>query len=230
MPDFETNVGAEVLEVADPTSGSEDVGAEEQEVAEPVVDNAETETGKTDSDSAFAEMRRELEALRNSNAEYERALSNFFPEAEDKALAAEAFYQNREYDELVAEREEANVIDGLKRENEQLMQAVLEQQAEKRMADDLKEVQNLDPTVKSLEDLGESYAGYISSGLTARQAYFACKAEKQATTIVPPKATGKVESTASAPKEFFTQEEVEAMTKDEVKKNYETIRKSMTRW
>ena len=230
MADFETNIGAEVLEVADPTSGSEDVGAEEQEVAEPVVDNAETETGKTDSDSAFAEMRRELEALRNSNAEYERALSNFFPEAEDKALAAEAFYQNREYDELVAEREEANVIDGLKRENEQLMQAVFEHQAEKRMADDLKEVQSLDPTVKSLEDLGESYAGYISSGLTARQAYFACKAEKQATTIVPPKATGKVESTTSAPKEFFTREEVEAMTKDEVKKNYETIRKSMTKW
>ena len=231
MPDFETNVGAEVLEVADPTIESEDVGAEEQEVAEPVVDNAEAEAGKTDSDSAFAEMRRELEALRHSNAEYERALSNFFPEAEDKALAAEAFYQNRDYDELVAEREEANVIDGLKRENEQLMQAVIEQQAEKRMADDLKEVQSLDPTIKSLEDLGESYAGYISSGLlTARQAYFACKAEKQATTVVPAKPTGKVESTTSAPKEFFTQEEVEAMTQAEIKKNYETIRKSMTRW
>ena len=76
MSDFETNIGEEALEVADPTIDSEDVGAEEQEVADPVVDNAEAETGKTDSDSAFAEMRRELEALRNSNAEYERALSN----------------------------------------------------------------------------------------------------------------------------------------------------------
>jgi hypothetical protein len=230
MPDFETNVGAEVLEPADPTIDSEDVGAEEQEVAEPVVDNAEAEHQKTNSDSAFAEMRRELEALRNSNAEYERALSNFFPEAEDKALAAEAFYQNRDYDELVAEREEANVIDGLKSENEQLRQAVLEHEAEKLMVDGLKEVQAIDPTVKSLEDLGESFASYIASGLTTKQAFFACKAEKQATTIAPAKPTGKVESTASAPKEFFTQEEVEAMTKEEVKQNYETIRKSMTRW
>lgn len=230
MADFETNIGEEALEVADPTIDSEDVGAEEQEVADPVVDNAEAETGKTDSDSAFAEMRRELEALRNSNAEYERALSNFFPDAEDKALAAEAFYQDREYDDLLAEREEANELDGLRNENEQLRQAVLEQQAEKLMADGLKEVQALDPTVKSLEDLGDSFAGYIANGLTTKQAYFACKAEKQATTIVPPKATGKVESTSSAPKEFFTQEEVEAMTKEEVKKNYETIRKSMTRW
>jgi len=230
MPE-ETTLGAEVQEVAEPVMESEDTGAEVQEAAEPAVDES-----KSKADAAFAELRRQLEAeqkrareLEAANKEYESALSNWFPNDEDKALAAQAYYTGRPQEEIAAEREAAVASELLRTENERLKDELNNYKVDQLMAQGLKDIQAIDPSVKDLTELGDSFANYISKGLTSTQAYFAVKAEQAATKPVAPKAPGRVNQQAAV-KEYYTQEEVEAMSAAEVHKNYDAIRKSMQKW
>lgn len=223
-----------------PFEGGEGAGGEEPELAEPVdadetegeeeAEVAEQPTGKTDADARFAAMRRELEQAKADKQALEDALGNFFEgDTEQKIISAQAMAQNKTEEEIRAEIEAENERDRLEQENEQLSEELLDYQTRARMEHDLQEIQKIDPEVKDLDSLGKDYADYIRAGLTGTQAYYAMKAKESAEKPQPPAEIGKVNQ-SSGPKDFYTKEEVESMTQEEVHKNYDAIRKSMSQW
>lgn len=217
------STGAEEMETAEPSETDETEGAEEPEVAEQV-------TGKTDADAKFAEMRRENEDLKALNKELEDALGNFFDgDTDQKVVAANALAQGKTEQEIRDEIEAENEWNRLNQENEELRSQLLDRETQTQMEHDLQTIQKIDPSVKSLDELGKDFLDYIASGLSATQAYYAKKAKDEAEKPQPPEEVGKVNQSA-APKDYYTREEVQSMTQDEVHKNYEAIRKSMSRW
>lgn len=215
--------GAEESGFAEPTDAEETEGAEEPEVAEQV-------TGKTDADTRFAEMRRRVEELEATNKDLEEALGNFFEgDTDQKILSARALAEQKTEDEIREEIEAENEWNRLTEENEQLNNELLDIRTRTQMEHDLAEIQKIDPEVKDLDSLGKDYTDYISAGLTGIQAYYAMKAKHDAEKASPPEEVGKVNQSAG-PKDFYTKEEVEGMSQDEVHKNYDAIRKSMSHW
>lgn len=239
--------GAEEQEVADPVESVE-TGAEEPEVADPESEPEDEESdGKTEADSRFAEMRRQLEAAEAEKAEVEAKLAEY----EQKALAREAAMEEMDVDDIdaiadqagisreevlaVIEREEQAAAAELEAKEKDQRITELEEElqgvyVEKAMEEDLADIQKLDPKVKSLDDLGEDFAAYISAGLTARQAFFAIRGEEITTRSTPPTAPGKIADTAPPAKDYFTEEEVAAMTSEEKTQNAEKIMQSLPHW
>ena len=215
----------ESAELSEPDVEDEDegTGEEETEPAEPL--------GKSDADAAFARMRRENEQLQRDNAKFEEALRYFFDgeDPDEMLVQAQATAENREEDDVREEREAADEYERLAQENEELNERVLDYEARHRMDEDLREIQKIDPNVKSLDELGQTYLDYISQGLSGKQAYYAAKAQEAMEKTVPPKAPGKVNQNAE-PQDFYTKEQVAAMSQKEVHDNYDVIRKSMAKW
>lgn len=210
MSEYLDNTGVEVQEVAEP---AEEVvtGAEEQEVAEPV----------DKSDAAFAEMRRENERLRLENARKDKALGLYF-DGENKEVKAIAHAMGQD----PADVQKAFDADAKISQLEETLQS---ERAERAMEKDLAEIQKIDPNVKSLDDLGETYANYIRAGLSGVEAYAAIKAKENLNTETPPKTIGNL-STAQVKKDYFTSEEVDRMSPSEQLANHEAIMNSMAKW
>ena len=219
---LEIGAGAEETEVADQSEEVE-VGAEETEVAEP----SDDEGGKTPSDAAFAEMRRKNEELERRLAEYDEALSYVFEgEGDERVVKAKAFGEGKTEEQVLAERE----LETLKSEKERLEEELENVEIERRMAEDLEAIKKIDPSVKSLLDLDPSFFQMIATGyVSAEEAYYACKAKTDRGKVNTPEPVGEVKTSPDT-KDYFTREEVEAMSKADVKKNYEAIRRSMTKW
>ena len=215
--------GVEESEAAEPTVTDEQ-GAEEPEVAEPG-------TGKTDADARFAQMRRDLEQAQAKNKDLEEALGLFFEgDTDQKIVSAQAMAQNKTEEEIRAEIEAEKEREDLEEELAQTKNELLDYQTKAQMDKDLAAIQAIDPTVKDLDSLGKDFLDLISTGkLTGVQAYYAAKAKKDAEKATPPAEVGKVNQ-SEEPKDYFSKEEVEAMTPAEVKKHYDTIRKSMSKW
>jgi hypothetical protein len=79
--------------------------------------------------------------------------------------------------------------------------------------------------IKDVEELGEQYFVYRANGMSAREAYDFIQARK----VVPPKSMGKPK-TSPPEKEFFTRDEVMAMSSEERTKNALKIRESLRKW
>ena len=216
----ETTVGAEETEVADQ---SEEIteGAEETEVAEPSDDE------KSPSDAAFAKMRRKNEELERKLAEYDEALSYVFEgEGDERVVKAKAFGEGKTEEQVKAERE----LESLKSEKERLEEELENVEVERRMAEDLEIIKKIDPSVKTLLDLDPSFFQMIATGyVSAEEAYYACKAKADRGKVKTPEPVGEVKTSPEA-KDYFTRDEVEAMSKADVKKNFDAIRRSMTKW
>lgn len=110
----------------------------------------------------------------------------------------------------------------LKAENE----ALKSKEYDRIIGSDLKEIQGVDPQVKSLDDLGERFLQLRAAGVDNLTAYHAVKA---AASKKPVAQMGDIKPGA-AEKGFFTCDEVKAMSPAEVSKNYEKIEKSMSKW
>lgn len=226
----QTEEGAEAPEIAEPVEKVEESGAEVQEPAEPA---------RTEQDAAFAQMRRANEELERKLAEaqrqskeYEDALGLFF-DGEDKALKAQAYASERPFEEVKAETEMQAQIATLQNEKETLEQQLLEQQAQAQMDADLAEIQKSHPEIKSIGELGQEYLMFRFSQMgevSAEQAFQMMMAYKASTTPKKPPIIGNVSTTDKPQSDYFTREEVAAMSPEEVSKNYDTIRKSMSKW
>ena len=229
----------EMQEVAEPANEPEESSEEIQDPAEP---DSEQVEGKTSADAAFAQLRREKEAaekeLADLRAEQEREAA--LRAAEDNAIAEMTGYDDIAYllaessgksiEEINADIELQKELAELRHDKEMLQGQLAEVSADKLMAEDLAEIQKFDPSVKTLADLGESWEAYrLGAGLTAQQAYFAAKAEKEATQIKPAKPIGKVNPTP-VESEFFTEAQVAAMTSAEKTANAEKIMASLPHW
>lgn len=215
--------GAEAPETAEPDETNTSIGEEETELAE-------QSNGKTDADHAFAEMRRENEELKATNQELENALGQFFEgDTDQKVISANALAQGKTEQEIRDEIEAEQEWDRLNQENEQLNNELIDIKTKAQMEQDLRTIQAIDPSVESLESLGSDFLDYISSGLDAKQAYYAVQAKNAAERPEPPAEVGKVNQ-STEPKDYYSREEVEGMSQKEVHDNYEAIRKSMSRW
>ena len=215
--------GVEEPEVAETV---DEEGAEEQEPAEPVIE------GKTERDSAFAEMRRTIEGLQRENAElktkstqYDETLGLFF-DSENKIAAARAHYEGVSEQEIIArmeaaqrEQETQTRIQTLEAENNRLRFNELK-------AMDLQELRAAGITdVKDVQDLGDAFFRYRTNGLNAVEAYEFIKRNE----VTPPKSMGKIK-TSPAEKEYFTRDEVANMSSEERFKHIDKIRRSIPIW
>lgn len=238
MADEVTSV--ETSEVAEPTE--EVTGVEEQETAEPVSEETvEEEPKKTEEDAAWARMRRESEQARKELEAAQRELAELRAKEEAREatysrltgsdngdIAAIAEATGMSEDEVLAEIEAAQESAQKDLLIEQLQEKVTSIEAERLMQADLEKIRKVDPSLKSLEDLGEGYIEYISAGLDPIKAYWAIKAEERANEVTPPKEIGRVETTA-AEKDYFTDAEIDAMSSEELTKNWKKIMASWDR-
>lgn len=223
-------VGVEETEIANQSEEAENSGVEEQKVTVPV---------RTEQDAAFAQMRRNNEELQRQLAEaqrqskeYEDALGLFF-DGEDKALQAQAYYNQRPVEDIRAEHQMQAQLEELQTKNQNLEQQLLEQQAQAQMEADLAEIQKLHPEVKSIGELGEEFLAFRFNKMGevgAEQAFQMMMAYKASTTPKKPPIIGSVSTQEKPQNDYFTRDEVLAMSPEEVKKNYDIIRQSQSKW
>lgn len=235
---FDEATGVEEMEVATPSEEqAEDLGEEVQEVTEPVSEGEDAERHKNTPDEAFAEMRRarqkaeaelesaraELEELRELKAQSEARNKTIarLTGTDGGDIAALAELTGMSEDDIRAEMENAEESAQKDLRIEQLEAQLTNAEAEKLMQADLERIRKIDPSVKSLEEL-EGYADYVLAGLPPEKAYWAIKAEERANHIDPPKPMGKV-AAGTAEKDYFTDEEIDAMSSDELTKNWKKI-------
>ena len=237
MSEFDST-SVETSEVAEPTE--EVTGVEEQETAEPVSEES-VEPKRTEEDAAWARMRREsenakkeLEAaqrelaeLRASNEAREEAFSRLTgSDSGDITAIAEATGMSE--DEVLAEIEAAQESAQKDLRIQQLEEQVTSIEADRLMQEDLEKIRKVDPSLNSLEDLGDAYIEYVSAGLDPVKAYWAIKAEERANQATPPKEVGKV-ATGTAEKDYFSDAEIDAMSSEELTKNWKKIMASWDR-
>lgn len=230
--------------------------AEIQEVADPDVESEEMESvaetpARTESDAAFAEMRRRAESAERRAAELERGNSDmmqalglyFDGDTSDKKIAqAIAHYEDRPLEDVERERRERAEYDNIRGENEVLRNELYSIRAEKDMADDLRALQSIDPTIKSLQELGPEYLDFRfgaadsdgirhGTGLTAEQALWAMRSKEERNRLTPAQPIGKVNESPTE-KEFLDRDEVMANRNNHewMVKNHDKIRRSQSRW
>lgn len=234
----EVTTSVETSEVAEPTE--EVTGVEEQETAEPVSEET-VEPKKTEEDAAWARMRRESEEARKELEAVQKELAELKASNEAREetysrltgsdngeIAAIAEATGMSEDEVIAEIEAAQESARKDQLIEQLQEEVTSIQAERMMQADLEQIRKIDPSLKSLEDLGSGYVEYVAAGLDPVKAYWAIKAEEQATQATPPKEIGRVETTP-AEKDYFTDAEIDAMSSEELSKNWKKVMASWDR-
>jgi len=238
MSDFEST-SVETTEVAE--LSEEETGVEEQETADPVSESEEPTSGRTEEDAAWARMRRESEQARRDaeaaqrelaelRASYEARESAFsrLTGDEDGDIAAIAEATGMTEDEVRAEIEAAEEAAQKDLRIQQLEEQVTSIEAERLMQADLEAIRRIDPSLKSLDDLGQGYVDYVSAGLDPVRAYWAVKAEENANIATPPKDVGRV-STGSAEKDYYTDAEIDAMSSEQLSKNWKKIMASWDR-
>lgn len=226
-------IGANVQEVAEPVI--EDESVETQEVAEPVIEENQEETRDFERDSAFAEMRRARE-------EAERERDRLIAEVEARKAAIVELTGSENGDiEAIAESlgEEFDSVSGVfnavqessekDRKIEELQSQLDDVMADRMVQDTLIEVQAIDPNVKSLEELGETFVELKTKGVDTKAAYWAARSEKDAKKFKAPKAPGKA-SEDKPEKEFYTEAEWDALTPEQQRKNYKKGLASAQHW
>lgn len=233
--EFETS--AETPEVAEPV---EEAGVEEQEVADPVSEEPEHEE-RSESDAAFARMRREseqyqseleaaraeLEELKAQTKARNEAISRITGHDEGE-IGALAEVTGLSEDEIRAEMEAAQESAQKDLKIQQLEDRINDVEAERMMQADLAKLQKIDPGLKSLDELGEPYMNYIVAGLAPEEAYWAIKAKEGANHREPPKPMGEV-ATGNAEKDYYTDAEIDAMSSEQLTKNWKKVLASWDR-
>ena len=211
--------GEEEQEVAEPVN---EEGEEEQEVAEPV----------NKSDSAFAELRRRAEEaerkvneLEARNAEYDETLGLFF-DGDNKIAQARAYHDEVPVEQVVANMQAAREREEMQSQNESLKAENDLLRYNQMKAQDLAELKEHGITdIADVEELGEDFFRYRANGLSASEAYDFIQMRKPK----PPKSMGKVEPSPTE-KDFFTRDEVMAMSSAERFKHIDKITASMKKW
>lgn len=173
----EENQSVEMQEVAEPAEVSENKVevAEQPEVVTNEQNPTVTETTQnTAYNKAFAQMRRNAERLEKENQMFTDALKKFgFAGNNSQEIldAINAHYYGKTVEEIRNERiasektaqEQNAILERLKHYEEK--------EIEEKMASDLAEIQKINPTVKSLEELGQPFFDLVSKGVDGVQAY-----------------------------------------------------------
>lgn len=230
------NESVETQEVAEPEM--DDLGSEEtQEVAETAPETEDSEQyyeepthQRSDADAAFAEMRRQNQALQQEREMMMQALSRYFEgdSVEDLVINANAYAEERDPDDYRADFERDREYEALKARNADLEGQLLSAQVDRLMREGLREVQAIDPNVKSLDELGEPFTNMIAAGLSTKEAYYAAKAMELKEKVLAPDAIGRVSDT-KAERDYYTSEELDNLTDEEMDANWDKVMRSMGR-
>lgn len=217
-------------QVAEAPENPIEEGSNETVVAEQSSDAVEVQDSSTN--RAFQQMRkaneelqRQLDALEAEKKAREETYNRLVgADASDISVIAEA--SGLSEDEVRAEfaHSQENYEKDMKIQS--LEQQLIDIEAEKAMQEDLQAIRRIDPSIKSLDSLGESFLNYINAGLNAEDAYWAIKSKEQAHKSTPPKEIGKV-VTAPAEKEHYSWAEINAMSSEEKARNWKKILNSM---
>ena len=223
------NESAEIQEVAEPETEALE-SEETQEVAETA---PETETPteateqpthqRTEQDAAFAEMRRQ-------NQQMMAALSRYFEgdSVEDLVINANAYAEQRDPEDYRQDYERDREFEDLKARNAELEERLIDAEVNRLMREGLREVQAIDPNVKSLDDLGDTFTNLIANGIPTKQAYYAAKAMELNEKVLAPTAIGRVSDT-KAERDYYTSEELDNLTDEEMDANWDKVMRSMGR-
>ena len=227
-----TTESAEIQEVAEPETEALE-SEETQEVAEPVSEAEkpqETPSGKTEADAAFAEMRRRNQQLERDNQLMEEALRRYFDgeSAEELSINANAYAEERDPEEYRQEWERNQELEKLQARNKELEDRLIDAEVDRLMREGLREVREIDPNVKSLDELGESFANYIKAGLSTKEAYYASKALELNEKTFAPSAIGRVADT-KVERDYYTSEELDHLTDEEMDANWDKVMRSLER-
>ena len=229
------NESAEIQEVAEPETEALE-SEETQEVAETAPDTEISESTeqpthqRSDADAAFAEMRRQNQALENEKRQMMEALQRYFDgeSVEDLVINANAYAEQRDPEDYRQDYERDREYEDLKARYESLEDELLNAQVDRLMQEGLREVQAIDPNVKSLDDLGESFARLIANGVPTKEAYYASKAMELKEKILAPDVIGRVSDT-KAERDYYTSEELDHLTDEEMDANWDKVMRSMGR-
>ena len=233
--DENINESAEIQEVAEPETEALE-SEETQEVAEPAAEESHEEkqsAGKNDADAAFAEMRRKNQELERNNKMLREAMLRYFDGETDEELSinAIAYAEQKDPEEYRQEWERDQEFINLQTENDDLKEQLLNAQVEKMMREDLAVIREIDPTVNSLDDLGESFLNMrLQGGLSVKEAYYATKAMQLKEKVLAPDAIGKV-ADSKVERDYYTSEEIDNLTDEELNddKIWEKVMRSMSR-
>lgn len=237
---YEEFEGAEAQEVADPAvQDAEPIGAEETQGSvnpEPEDEymSSESEGNSDSADRAFADMRRKVEEYERENARLQKQIERqdsalgLYVEGDDKTAAAIAQATGLSLDEVketIAEQDELEELRERAEASESELEDIL---IEQRMADDLVELKAIDPNIE-FEDLPDNFFDLIGAGVDATTAYYASQKANKATQIDPMSAPGEV-ATGGERRTFVSKEEVENMSREQIRANMKVIEASMKHW
>lgn len=209
----EQNVSENIQEVAELETNVETTSEETQEVAEPENQPEETkvDNGRDyERDSAYASMRKsveqskiEYEAMKAEKERLASALGLFgfkgsTDEIEDQA---KAHYTGRSVEEIREER----IAQAQKVAEENAMRDKLKyyekKEIKERMDNDLKEIQKLNPAIKSFDDLPQEYFDLVARGIEGSRAYKVLHSEEffqSATQAAEQQAIAKIKANEKA--------------------------------
>lgn len=196
-----------------------------EEVAKPQQDSA--------TNAAFAQMRRDAEAAKRKNDLLMNSLKQYGYQGSEEEIADQLMAQKlgKNVDDVRNERirqqQQFDAQQRAKAENDYLVKQV----SQYMMQEDLRKIQAIDPTVKSLEELGQDFIDLISKGTEVEIAYHAVKAKENAHKKPVPKNLGPI-GTKTQEKDFFTKDEVDNLTDKQLDdpKIWNIVRKSMLKW
>ena len=237
-PTEDANEGAEVEETSETQETAEpaELADEQAEPAEEEQEQEEAEDipqGKRSRDSAFAEMRRAREEAEKRNEELNARLLELEraqKEAELRQYGESIGLSEEEIQDVLAdaraEEEKELARQSLEEENQRLNEELLNIQIDRQMAQDLADIQAIDPSVKSLDQLGDDFFQFIGGGMDGIHAYYAMKTMKEANSIKPAPKIGKANQ-ASVPRDYYTSEELDALSQEEILENWDKVQRSM---
>lgn len=87
-----------------------------------------------------------------------------------------------------------------------------------------------DEKAKNVTELGDEFMAMMATGqVDAVSAYEAVRAKRQRTAPKPP-STGKIQAGAAGQGAYYTREQVNAMSDEQIERNFDDIRRSMATW
>lgn len=117
-------------------------------------------------------------------------------------------------------------------ENQEVRRQQAEVMQQQVFAQDLAAIRKMypDEKAKNVTELGDEFMAMMATGqVDAVSAYEAVRAKRQRTAPKPP-STGKIQAGAAGQGAYYTREQVEAMSDEQIERNFDDIRRSMATW
>lgn len=205
------------------------------------VENTENQPEKSEKDSFYADKRRkqELDEIRSEKETLKRQLEmaqktfgNYFEgeTLEEMLDLANAQSQGVDVETIKSQREQTQK----QAELESQLKYYQQKEIEKEIESDLKEIQSVDPTITSLDDLPPMFLSLRfnqNAPLSAKEAFIAMKAIEKQTKQQKPASAGSLINTTQTESEYFTSQELDKLSESDLRnpKVYEKAMRSMAK-